>query len=63
MLPAKWWISPIMRAKKEARFQMLEKLADYDEQLMEELLGDIEPDRDEGSACGASWRKAWWCRC
>src|SRR6202021_595984 len=33
--------------EKEARFQMLEKLADYDEQLMEELLGDIEPDRDE----------------
>ena len=32
--------------EKEARFQMLEKLADYDEQLMEELLGDIEPDRD-----------------
>lgn len=33
--------------EKEARFQMLEKLADHDEQLMEELLGDIEPNRDE----------------
>ncbi|MEO8894247.1 MAG: GTP-binding protein, partial [Rhizomicrobium sp.] len=36
-----------LRREKEARFQMLEKLADYDEHLMEELLGDIEPDRDE----------------
>jgi elongation factor G len=33
--------------EKEARFQMLEKLADYDEHLMEELLGDIEPAREE----------------
>ena len=33
--------------EKEARFQMLEKLADYDEHLMEELLSDIEPPRDE----------------
>jgi len=33
--------------EKEARFQMLEKLADYDEHLMEELLGDIEPPPDE----------------
>src|SRR5215469_3225670 len=33
--------------EKEARFQMLEKLADYDEHLMEELLTDIEPPRDE----------------
>ena len=31
----------------EARFQMLEKLADYDERLMEELLSDIPPPRDE----------------
>jgi len=36
-----------LRREKEARFQMLERLADYDEHLMEELLGDIEPDRDE----------------
>ncbi|MGH6827548.1 MAG: GTP-binding protein, partial [Rhizomicrobium sp.] len=28
--------------EKEARFQMLERLADYDEHLMEELLGDVE---------------------
>jgi elongation factor G len=33
--------------EKEARFQMLEKLADYDEHLMEELLSDVEPPRDE----------------
>jgi len=33
--------------EREARFQMLEKLADYDEHLMEELLSDIEPPRDE----------------
>ncbi|HEY1613265.1 MAG TPA: elongation factor G [Rhizomicrobium sp.] len=33
--------------EKQARFQMLEKLADYDEHLMEELLSDIEPPRDE----------------
>ncbi len=31
---------------KEARFSMLEKLADYDDALMEDLLGDIEPPRD-----------------
>ena len=29
--------------EKDARFQMLEKLADHDEHLMEELLGDVEP--------------------
>jgi elongation factor G len=33
--------------EKEARFQMLERLADYDENLMEELLGDVEPSREE----------------
>ena len=33
--------------EKEARFQMLEKLADNDEHLMEELLGDVEPPREE----------------
>ena len=36
-----------LRREKEARFQMLERLADYDEHLMEELLGDIEPDAAE----------------
>ena len=30
----------------EARFTMLEKLADYDDGLMEQLLDDIQPDRD-----------------
>ncbi len=32
--------------EKEARFQMLEKLADYDDELMEQLLSDMEPPRD-----------------
>lgn len=31
----------------EARYQMLERLADYNEHLMEELLSDIAPPRDE----------------
>jgi elongation factor G len=31
----------------EARFSMLEKLADHDDGLMEELLSDIEPPRDQ----------------
>jgi elongation factor G len=31
----------------EARFSMLEKLADHDDKLMEELLSDIEPPRDQ----------------
>ncbi len=30
----------------EARFTMLERLADYDDELMEQLLGDVEPPRD-----------------
>ena len=33
--------------KKEARFTMLELLADHDDQLMEQLLEDIEPPRDK----------------
>ena len=32
--------------ERQARFSMLEKLADYDDELMEQLLGDIEPPRD-----------------
>src|ERR1700761_1870666 len=36
-----------LRREKEARFTMLERVADYDEHLMEELLGDIEPDAAE----------------
>lgn len=32
--------------EKSARYAMLEKLADYDELLMEELLNDVEPGRD-----------------
>jgi elongation factor G len=37
----------LMEREKEARFQMLERLADHDDQLMEELLSDKEPPRDE----------------
>lgn len=33
--------------EKEARFSMLERLADYDDELMEGLLSDIEPPRDK----------------
>jgi elongation factor G len=32
--------------EKEARFQMLEKLADYDDELMEQLLSDMTPPND-----------------
>jgi len=32
--------------EKRARYSMLERLADYDDALMEELIGDIEPPRD-----------------
>ena len=33
--------------EKEARFSMLEKLADHDDELMEQLLEDIPPPRDK----------------
>jgi elongation factor G len=33
--------------EKDARFTMLEKLADYDDALMETLLSDLEPPRDQ----------------
>ena len=33
--------------EKEARFSMLEKLADYDDELMEQLLEDVPPPRDK----------------
>src|SRR3954470_14212286 len=34
-------------AEKTARFSMLETLADHDDELMEQLLGDIQPPRDK----------------
>ncbi|PPD45573.1 MAG: elongation factor G [Methylocystis sp.] len=34
-------------SEKEARYTMLERLADYDDTLMEELISDIEPPRDQ----------------
>jgi elongation factor G len=44
-------IAPIPDDEKarevEARFSMLERLADHDDQLMEQLLEEIEPPRDE----------------
>jgi elongation factor G len=33
-------------AEREARFAMLERLADYDDSLMEDLISEIEPPRD-----------------
>ncbi len=33
--------------ESEQRFTMLEKLADYDDELMEQLLNDVVPDRDK----------------
>lgn len=33
--------------EKEARFHMLEQLADYDDELMEQLLSDMQPPRDK----------------
>lgn len=36
----------VVEREKEARFQMLEKLADYDEALMEQLLSDETPARE-----------------
>jgi elongation factor G len=38
--------STVMEREKDARFAMLEKLADYDDELMEQLLSDIAPPRD-----------------
>jgi elongation factor G len=36
----------MLAREKEARFAMMEKLADFDDELMEQLLSDIEPPRD-----------------
>jgi elongation factor G len=38
--------SAVAAREKDARFQMLEKLADYDDELMEQLLADIQPPND-----------------
>jgi len=37
----------IADVEKQARFSMLEKLADYDDELMEQLLEDVPPPRDK----------------
>ena len=36
----------VVQEEKHARYSMLEKLADYDDALMEQLLSDIEPPKD-----------------
>ena len=37
----------VVSEEKQARFTMLERLADYDNDLMEQLIGEIEPPRDQ----------------
>jgi elongation factor G len=37
----------IKQRENEARFKMLEQLADYDDELMEQLLSDVQPARDK----------------
>jgi elongation factor G len=37
----------IKEREKEARFHMLEQLADFDDELMEQLLSDMQPPRDK----------------
>ena len=37
----------LAESEKQARFSMLEKLADYDDELMEQLLEDVLPPRDK----------------
>lgn len=37
----------VIEREKEARFHMLEQLADYDDELMEQLLSDMQPPRDK----------------
>lgn len=39
--------SALAEREQEARFSMLEQLADYDDELMEQLLEDVEPPRDK----------------
>ncbi|RBP18255.1 translation elongation factor 2 (EF-2/EF-G) [Roseiarcus fermentans] len=36
----------VMQEEKHARYSMLEKLADYDDALMEQLLSDLDPPKD-----------------
>lgn len=36
----------LIEREREARFHMLEQLADYDDELMEQLLSDMQPPRD-----------------
>src|SRR3990172_4191262 len=45
--------SSILEREKEARFHMLEQLADYDDELMEQLLSDVPPAKEKvfGDLC------------
>src|SRR3546814_19116741 len=38
---------PTAEAVRESRYRMLEKLADFDDALMEKVLEEVEPERDE----------------
>ena len=38
----------VLEREKEARFHMLEQLADYDDELMEQLLSDVPPPKGQG---------------
>ena len=37
----------VKERETQARFKMLELLADYDDELMEQLLSDVQPPRDK----------------
>src|SRR5262245_65062096 len=37
----------VKERESQARFHMLEQLADYDDELMEQLLSDVQPTRDK----------------
>jgi elongation factor G len=39
--------SSVKQRETDARFKMLEQLADYDDELMEQLLSDVQPPRDK----------------
>ena len=39
--------SDLAKFEADQRFTMLEKLADYDDELMEQLLSDVMPSRDK----------------
>jgi elongation factor G len=52
-----------LEQEKSARFSMLEKLADHDDELMEQLLEDIPPPRDGFDDLAKELRDGLVCRC